>query len=297
MPSLQPLQIAVVGVGGIGSTFAFHLARTGHHDITAIARPGSVRLQQLQRDSGIVSVKGEHAHMRVAEALDERTPYDLVLVTLLDHQVDAVLPALRRSEAKSIQFMFNTFNPERLQASLGAARCSFGMPFVQATVNKDGKLYARVGGTGQKSMMDHQGWVELFLDAGLPAIFEPKMLLWLRCHVPLCIAFESVSVAGMRRGGGASWKQSMVLARGIQESYTLIQRLGYQIYPSGKSWLKVSPAWGLAGILWLMSRVRSFRELLAIGANECRMLVDVLVAHASQAEPRVSVDKILAMKP
>ena len=108
------------------------------------------------------------------------------------------------------------------------------MPFVQATIDKQGRLYARVGKGGQKSKMDDQRWVEVFTRAGLPAVFEPNMLLWLRCHVPLCIAFESVSVAGSRRGGGAAWKASMVLARGVQESYTLLQRLGYEIYPSGK---------------------------------------------------------------
>ena len=27
------------------------------------------------------------------------------------------------------------------------------------------------------------------------------MILWLRCNVPMCVAFESVSVAGMRPGG------------------------------------------------------------------------------------------------
>ena len=41
--------------------------------------------------------------------------YNLVIVTLLAHQTDAVLPALQRSAAKCIQLMFNTFDPERLQ--------------------------------------------------------------------------------------------------------------------------------------------------------------------------------------
>ena len=61
-----PLRIAIIGLGGIGSTFAFYLARTGHHQITAIARPGSLRLQQLQRDRGVVTADGEaRGHGRV----------------------------------------------------------------------------------------------------------------------------------------------------------------------------------------------------------------------------------------
>ena len=245
------MRIAVVGVGGIGSAFAFQLSRTGRHDVTVIARPSSVRLQQLQRDQGIVNVRGERADVRVADVLDEQVPYDLIIVTLLGHQVDAVLPALKGSAAKCVQFMFNNFNPERLRDALGAERCSFGMPFVQAHVDKDGKLNATIGAGGQKSMMSQQRWVDLFTAAGLPAVLEPNMLLWLRCHVPLCVAFESVSVAGMRRGGGASWGESMLLSRGMQESFALLQGLGYRLYPAGKSWLNSSPAWMVAGMLWV----------------------------------------------
>jgi 2-dehydropantoate 2-reductase len=57
----ESLRIAVLGVGGIGSTFAFQLARVGGHDVTVIGRPNSRRLQQLQRDKGIVNINGERA--------------------------------------------------------------------------------------------------------------------------------------------------------------------------------------------------------------------------------------------
>lgn len=295
--SSPSLRIAVLGVGGIGSTFASQLARFGHHEVTVIARPGSVRLQQLQRDGGIVNTKGERAEVRVADALDEQIPYDLVLVTLQAQQVDAVLPGLQRSAARWIQFMFNNFEPERLRDAVGAERCSFGMPFVQATVDQNGKLNAKIGAAGQKSKMNHQGWVKTFIAAGLPAVFEPDMLLWLRCHVPLGAAFESVCVAGMRRGGGASWSESMVIARGMQESFTLIQRLGYRLYPAGKSRLHASPAWMVSGMLWFMSRIPSFRKLLATGVNECPALVDMLLANVPRAIPPVSMDRIQAMKP
>ena len=290
-----PLRIAIIGIGGIGSTFAFHLARTGHHQITAIARPGSVRLQQLQRDNEIVTADGERADVEVTDRLDQQVPYDLVLVTLLAHQVDAVLPALKSSAAQCVQFMFNNFEPERLRDAMGAERCSFGMPFVQATVDADGKLHAVVGAMGQKSMMSQQRWVDVFNAAGLPAVLEPNMLLWLRCHVPLCVAFESVSVAGMRRGGGASWAEAIRLARGVHAGFALISGLGHPLYPRAKSWLNNSPCWMIASMLWSMSRITSFRELLASGVNECRSLVDVMVAAAS--EQHAVKAAIQAMKP
>ena len=293
----SPLRIAVVGAGRIGSTFAFQLAHSGRHDVTAVARPGSVRLQQLQRDGGIVDVRGERADVRVTDALDEQAPYDLVLVTMLAHQVEAVLPALRRSAAGCVQFMFNTFEPERLQAALSAERCAFGMPFVQANFDQDGRLKATIGAGGQKSLMDRPRWVEVFNTAGLPAAHEPNMPLWLRCHAPLCVAFESVSVAGEQRGGGAAWRDALVLARGVRESFALIKGLGYPIYPRSKTRLNGCPAWLVAAMLWSISRLRSFRELLATGKSECCALVDAMVTAAPQAKPPVNVGKIQAMRP
>ena len=232
---IPPLRIAILGVGNIGSTFAFQLARIGGHDVTAVARPGSKRLEQLRRDGAIVNVQGERASVHVTEALDEQTPFDIVIVTLLAHQIDAILPALRRSKAGCVQFMFNTFDSERLRDAVGPERCAFGMNFVQATLDHDGRLKATIGAGGQKTLMDQQCWVGLFTASGLPARVERNMPLWLRCHVPLCVAFESVSVAGVKRGGGASWKEALTLARGVHASFGLIKKLGHPIYPRGKA--------------------------------------------------------------
>ena len=293
----QTLRIAVLGAGKIGSTFAFQLSRVGGHDVDVVARRGSVRLAALQRDGGIVDVHGERAGVRVLDALDEATPYDLVIVTLLDHQIDAVLPELARSQARSIQIMCNTFRPERLQEAIGTARCTFGMPFVQATLDSDGKLKATIGAGGQKTIMGEQRWVDAFTAAGLPAAVEPDMPLWLRCHVPMCVAFESVAVAGERRGGGASWGEAMVLARGVHAGFALLRALGYDIYPTAKKLIDASPVPVLAATLWSMSRIASFREVLATGKSECQILVDAVIAAAPPAVRSVDIARIRAMRP
>jgi len=296
-PTSPPLRIAIFGAGKIGSGFAFQLARAGHHDVTVIARPNSARLKQLQRDGGIVDIKGERARVEVRDTLDEAAPYDLVIVTLVDHQVDAVLPTLQRSAAKCIQFMFVTFEPERLEEAVGPERCAFGMPGVMAIFDGDGRLKLTIGSGGAKTTMSQQRWVDVFNAAGLPSAHEPDMPLWLRCHVPLCVAFESVSVAGERRSGGASWREARITARGVYQGYALIKGLGYQIYPKSKVRLNGLPTFALTFMLWMFSRIKSMRVLLATGEKECRALVDAMLAAAPRARPAVDVSRIKAMKP
>lgn len=56
------MKIAILGPGGIGSTFAFQLARAGH-DVTVVAR--GARLAYLEREQAIVKDTGERAAVRV----------------------------------------------------------------------------------------------------------------------------------------------------------------------------------------------------------------------------------------
>ena len=295
--SASPLKIAVLGAGRIGSTFAFQLARVGGHDVTVIARPSSDRLRQLRRDGAIVDVKDQRATVRVSDGLDEQMPYDLVIVTLPAHQAEDLLPALRRSAARDILFMFNNFHPERFQAAIGTPRCSFGMPFVQATWAADFKLKATIGAAAQKTLIGRKSWVDLFNAAGLPAALEADMPLWLRCHVPLCVAFESVSVSGERRGGGVSWGQAIVLARGLRAGFALIEGLGFPLYPKAKRRMRAAPTGAVATMLWVLSRVPSFREVLATGEAECAALVDAMLAAAPRSAVPVTASAIAAMKP
>jgi len=291
------LSIAVVGAGAIGSGFAFRLARAGH-DVTVVARPGSARLQQLARDRGVIDKADLHAEMRVVDQLDAEVAYDLVLVTTLAHQVDVVLPALRASKARCIQFMFNTFDPERLRDAVDPDRCSFGMPFIMATLDGEGRLTSSVS-AARKTLHSDRRWVDLFQSAGIPSAFDADMLLWLRCHAPMCVAMEAISVAGQRRGGGASWSQAMVVARGLRGGLAIVRGLGYRLYPPAKAALFARPTVLVAAMLWSVSRIKSFRELLATGVNECRALADVIVAAAAEVQPRLptAVNAVVAMKP
>jgi len=294
----SPLSIAVIGAGKIGSTFAYQLARAGH-DVTVIARPDSLRLQQLQRDQGITFKTGDRAEVHVAHKLDEEATYHLVVVTTPAHQVDAVLPALQRSKAQWVQFMFVTFEPERLRDAIGSHRCSFGMPRpVMVTMDSEGRIKPTVI-SSLKTLHGDQRWAELFRRAGIPSAFEPEMALWLRCETPLTAAIESIAVAGQRSGGGATWAEAKAVARGLHGGFAIVKGLGYRLYPSTKSTMDSVPNFLIAFLLWVLSRIPTMRELLATGLNECRALIETMVAAAAKAKPPLSAaaKALLAIKP
>lgn len=123
------------------------------------------------------------------------------------------------------------------------------------------------------------------------------MPLWLRCHVPMCVAFESVAVAGERRGGGATWGIALVLARGVYASFSLGKGLGYPIYPKGKKRLDGLSAPVAPAMLWFLLRIRSFRAVLATGEAECTALVEAMAASAAHARRPDVVPIIRAMDP
>jgi 2-dehydropantoate 2-reductase len=293
-PSL-PLSIAVIGAGQIGSAFACQLVRAGHH-VTVIARPGSRRLHQLRRAGGIAFQDGGHLAVEVADGLDEEKDYDLVIVTTKAFQVDALLPTLARSKTAEFHFLFANFNPERIRDALKAKHCSFGMPFIQAWLDDDGRLKTKIN-SRQKTLHNDHRWVDLFNGAGLPSALEGDMLGWLRWHAPMTIAIESVCVAGERRHGGATWREARTMARGMRAGFQIIRGLGYEMHSSAKSFARM-PVTVVTFMLWMMSRMKRFRELLASGENEARAQVDELVA-AAQTEPglRVAAGAVSAMRP
>lgn len=192
--------------------------------------------------------------------------------------------------------MFVTFNPEQLRDALGPPRCTFGMPAVMAILDREGKLKPTIG--RQKTQHSDQRWVDLFNGAGMPSELEADMLNWLRCHVPLTAAMESVAVAAQRRGGRASWAEAMRVAHGLHGGFAIIKGLGYPLYPRSKAVLNALPTFQVAFLLWAISRVTAFREVLAQGTDEARALADSM-GRAAAAKPALApaVKAVLALKP
>ncbi|WP_437570487.1 ketopantoate reductase family protein [Sorangium sp. So ce542] len=283
------MKIAIVGAGRIGSTFAFQLARAGH-EVTVVAR--GARLAQLRRDEAIVTAAGERAAVGVSAALDEAAAWDLVLVTVLAHQVDEVLPALSASAARTVMFMFNTFEPlGRLRDAVGAARCAFGFPAILAALD-DGKLTSTIVTRGMVTPVTHAAWAKVFTDAGIPAVVEPDMESWLRTHAALVAPVMVAVVTAHARKAGVSWAEATDVARALEEGLRVVRELGNTLTPAPIAALSRLPTPAAAALVWTLSRVEAIRKTGATGPAEPRALIDAIAAAAPGRTPA-----LLAIRP
>lgn len=288
-PYPRAMKIAVIGLGGIGSTFAFWLARACH-DVTVVAR--GKRLEQLERDHAIVMTSGERAAVRVSPALDTTTAWDLVLVTVLASQVDAVLPALTASAAKTVMFMFNTFEPlSRLRDAVGKERFAFGFPAILAHI-EGGKLVSNVVKRGLVTTVTDPAWAAVFTDAGIPAVVHADMESWLRSHAVMVVPVMIASVIAHTRGSGVSWGEATNLARAMAEGFGLVRRLGNSITPAPAEVVSRMPTPLVASLLWTASRLDAIRESGAAGYGEPRALIDAMSAAGAGETPA-----LLAVRP
>lgn len=281
------MQIAILGTGAIGSTFAYQLARAGH-DVTVIAR--GERLRQLQRDGAIVLTSEERASVRVETSLDTARPYDLVLVSVLATQVDALLPTLGQSVAKTVMFMFNTFEPlDRLRDAVGRARFVFGFPAGVFTLLVDGKIRPQIrAGT----TVGDAAWARVFGDAGIPSAVDPDMHSWLRAHAALVIPLMSIGTVVLARAKGIAWREAAAYARAMRDGFAIVRSLGHRLAPSWLRALGAMPRALLTLLLWMMSRTTMLRDLGRLGTTEPRMLIDMMTAAAPE-----KTGALLAIRP
>lgn len=276
------MRIAILGAGAIGSTFALHLARAGH-EVTVIARGN--RLAELERDRAIVPMGGERVPVKVLGALDTSTAYDLVLVTVLAPQVDAVLPALEKSAARQVMFMFNTFEPlARLREAVGAERFRFGFPAILATLD-GGALTSKVVTAGQITTVTDAALAEVFTKAGIPSVVHDDMESWLRTHAAMVVPFMVAVGHAHQRKAGLSWKESWRLARAVDEGFGLVRSLGNTITPTPMKVLACVPTAGVAAMLWASTRSAVLRKNGAAGMKEPRALIDAMVAASPKPLP------------
>ena len=278
------MQIAIIGPGGIGSTFAFQLARAGH-EVTVVARGN--RLEFLQREQAIVKADGTRAAVKVSAALDATTPWDLVLVGVLAHQVDAVLPQVAASAARTVMFMFNTFEPfARLREAVGAQRFAFGFPAILATL-EDGKLTSQIVTRGQVTTVTDAKWAEVFTSAGISAVVHADMESWLRTHAAMVVPVMFAFVKAHDRKAGITFREAYGYARALNEGFKVVRKLGNAITPAPMVVLECLPTPTIAALLWAATRSDVIRKSGAAGLGEPLALLEAMQAAAPGEVPRM----------
>jgi 2-dehydropantoate 2-reductase len=285
----QPMNIVIVGAGRIGSAFAFRLARAGHR-VTVVAR--GARLEALHKAGALVSVDDERVPVEVTAELDCATPYDLVLVTVLGHQVESLMPSLRASAAQTVMLMFNTFEPLELwRDAIGRERFAFGFPNMIAFLSA-GKLRSIVDGPGMVTTVSSTKWAAEFKQAGFPTEVEPDMESFLRSHVAFYVPSLVAALLVWQRPTGLSWREASRLAAAMQEALSLVQGLGHTLKPRPVAWMARLPAFVLTALTWALARTRALRDLGEFGPTEARNLIDAMAAAAPG-----KATKLLAIRP
>jgi 2-dehydropantoate 2-reductase len=289
-----PLHIAILGVGAIGTTFAYQLTKA-KHQVTCIAR-GERYKQLVQQDNNnnntITRVEGKNNKKQssvtvyaIHEKLDESIEYDMLLVTVMEHQVKTILPTLTRSKAKKIQFMFNTVDKvyDELCEAVGKERFVFGFPILTAALLDDGKyVHFDIVTSGPLcSVSTDKDWAKTCTKAGIKMKYQPNMKAWLSTHVATIVTIMCLLWISHKKDSGATWKECRLGAQSLKEGFYLVQKMGYPVAPSQLKGLKYMPNFLVASLFWIATRQRSLRSTAPAKLDEPRNLIKILTEIAT----------------
>lgn len=282
-------RVAVVGAGRIGRAFAYRLSRAGH-DVTMIAR--GARFEALRRDGAVVAVDGTRAPVRVSNAIEPSDDYDLLLVTVMAHQIEDLVPSLARSRAQTVLFMFNTFEKlDRFRDAIGAERFEVGFPNMISFL-VDGRLRNVVDGPGMVTTLSSATWAARLEAAGMPTEVEPDMESFLRSHAAFFVPLMVAAWWTWERAKNLRWSEARRLSAAFQEACGLVRSLGHTLKPRAVSVVAALPAFVLTAIIWAFSRSKVNRSLGELGPAEARRLIDSMAASAPGRTPA-----LLAIRP
>lgn len=275
MHKMTFMKTLLIGAGRIGSVFGFCLSNAGH-EVTVIAR--GERFEALQNAGAIVTTDGRKAPVKVIPELDSVTWYDLVIVTVPEHQLAPLLPQIAQCQARTILFMFNTFHgSDRYKPVISADRLAFGFPNMTAYLD-DQRLRYRIDGSGMVTTVSRPDLATLFARAGMPSEFEPDMDAFLRSHVALAVP---LFLAGLQLWGtnrNLTWKEARCLQAAWQEGFDLVESLGHPLKPRMVSVLARMPSFFRTCFMLAFSRSELVKGVGVFGPSETRYLIDTMAA-------------------
>jgi 2-dehydropantoate 2-reductase len=258
-------KIAIIGAGPVGCAFAVHLVKAGH-DVTIVGR--GQRLANIVENDGILSKKSEKATeitktpVKAVGSLDTAQPWDLVLLTITEHQFDEPLFDTLKACPKTteILFMFNTFaSLDKYFDVLGKERCIMGFPAIMASFF-DKVLVHQFLSFGQITIISSPEWRSIFSSAEITCVHEADMQSWLRTHASMVVGIMSSIAAAAKRKSGVTWAEAQLSAGAAREGLALVQKLGNTITPRIIYYLGfAAPSFVLTGLIWVLTRLPGIR--------------------------------------
>lgn len=201
------MKLLVYGAGVLGSLFSARLHEAGL-DVSLLAR--GERLAALRRH-GVLLAEGDSPDVRrVAVPIVDHPAggYDLTVVLVRTHQVDAVLASLADLDG-DVLFLLNwAAGAEPLGAVIGHERVLLGFPTAGGKMDGDVVRYRAtslmnrllpmpIGEPGGRSTPRLERIVRTLRTAGINAKPEPRMDAWLKTHAAFEVALgQAVDAAG-----------------------------------------------------------------------------------------------------
>lgn len=191
-PEFSSMKILVYGAGVLGSLFSARLHEAGHN-VSLLAR--GERLTSL-RQHGVLLAEGNSPDIRSVPVPVVEHPdggYDLFLVLVRTHQMDAVLESLSGLQG-DVLFMLNwAAGPEPLSMSIGRERVLLGFPAAAGTMDGEVVRYRAdnfltrlmqtpIGEPDGRITPRVEEIVRVLRSAGIRAKAEPHTDAWLKTH-------------------------------------------------------------------------------------------------------------------
>ncbi|SEP46259.1 ketopantoate reductase family protein [Amycolatopsis saalfeldensis] len=199
------MKVLVYGAGAVGSVHAARLHEAGH-DVSLLAR--GERLATLRRD-GLRLAEGDSPVVRRLPVPVVEHPaggYDLTVVMVRAHQVDAVLESLAGLDG-DVLFLLNwAAGAEPLGAVIGRERVLLGFPAAAGVLDGDVVRYRAasavtrlvpmpIGEPGGRATPRLDRILAAFRATGINARAEPRMDDYLRTHAAFAVPLEQATNA------------------------------------------------------------------------------------------------------
>jgi ketopantoate reductase len=195
------MKILIFGAGVIGTTYAWQLSNAGH-DLSLFVRKG--KRKGIEKDGIHIRCKDERSKKSepvetiyrpaVVDELNAEDNYDLIIVCVRAHQLEAALPMLAKGsgEADILFFGNNWWGEEKIRKFLPAEKYLFGFSRlvggwrtgnqVECIFFDNPELVTMIGERDGQVTPRLQNLRDMFEQANLKPVISPDILSWLAIH-------------------------------------------------------------------------------------------------------------------